>query len=872
MPTPKRGSPKRRRLRRAGTIARNHSGSQASTVSRSDISGSESHSGDDSSSTSDSRTRASSNSSSSASSSSADASNRAQVSFERVVQPLPVDKEDLQGKRKARALSPGRSRDIMSLSRVSWTAARTKAFIHRTQHGRWPDGTLPKLRYVLERAYMHHRWKVERLRKNRFMPRVLDDGAFDVAAERDGTLSDSDDEEYKQEDDDDVEDGGPAVDDVDVAPIGVAADGSNDSLLDDVLFVQARSRSPQRLSNAGKLESISPSTWYEIVPKSRVQAVLRSVFHSAGGTLFSTASTLYKQLAETYIGISHHDVSRFLASAEAAALSRSNTVADAIIAPSQPQRLGQRWASDLTFADGTLPFSPFVGLMTTVDRLSRFVWTHPVEDKSAAGIAANLEALFETEGPPELLQLDNSFENHSDTVRLVCQRHGVKLRFTRPYKSQENGLVEVAHKTIKQLLRKAVIDTQASGQAVDIASLLAAVTRMYNASPHSVTGLPPFLVWRGRPPPKLAPAIVVRKEENDDDDDGGAAAGAGSAFQKKKTSSAPKSVTTSLSRASKRELLHLLEHQQQQAQQQKELQRMKRSAAQRPPAPQSSAGSAGKRPRLEARMGPIDATLQRLGLTSQSQTSLRGKREGEMLASNSSSSSFAAPAVSLNDNWKIGKVLGIVYDAVAKRLLYGIRWSPPYDDPSHDMWLPAAWMNATDAQMSTWIKRKQPDELPVVFLKQFVGPGDLDRQKAIPFDTVLQEVEKEGTDGQDNNGEAFKGRDTSGQEIVEEAYEGGNDGQNDDDDNEEDDYAPQQNGSASLQYLEAARKQLHRAAAAQRRERVADTMSRVRDGLASSSASSAAGGRRDPRLRSNPFTSSIGSSAAAGNSIGGRRW
>ena len=268
-------------------------------------------------------------------------------------------------------------------------------------------------------------------------------------------------------------------------------------------------------------------------------------------------------------------------------------------------------------------------------------------------------------------------------------------------------------------------------------------------------------------------------------------------------------------------------------------------------------------------MSPIDATLQRLGLASQSQKSLLGKRKGEMQASNSSSSS-SAPAVSLNDKWKLGRVLGIVYDAVAKRLLYGIRWAPPYDDPSRDVWLPDAWIgNATDAQMTVWVKRKQPEDLPVVFSTPFTGPPDLDRQKAIPFDVVLQEVEKGGEGDGQGNGEVFEGRDTSGQEIVEEAADEEESGHNNDD-NEEDVYAP--DGDASLQYLEAARQQLQRAAAAQQRERVADTMSRVRNGLGASSASSAAGGRRDARSRSNPFSSSSSSSAAAGNSSGRRRW
>ena len=84
-------------------------------------------------------------------------------------------------------------------------------------------------------------------------------------------------------------------------------------------------------------------------------------------------------------------------------------------------------------------------------------------------------------------------------------------------------------------------------------------------------------------------------------------------------------------------------------------------------------------------------------------------------------------------------------------------------------------------------------------------------------------------------------------------------------------FKPQNKGNTSLQYLEAARKQLQRAAAIQQREKVFDTMRRVQDGL-TSSASSAAGGRRDPRSRTSPF--SISSSAAAGNSnaYGHRRW
>ena len=289
-----------------------------------------------------------------------------------------------------------------------------------------------------------HRWRTEKRRKNRFSARVLHEDAFAEAAEADGDIS---------EDDGDNNEGAENSED-DEEPIGVigrAVDGVDDGVMETVLLVQAHNRSPQRLTRNGTFDAVG--VWYEIVPKPRLVTVLKAVF-TAGGTLFTTAATLYNRLAESYIGIAHSDVVAFLSKAETAVLSRSNTAADAIIAPSMPTRLGQRWAADISFSDGTLPLTYFQGFMTVIDALSRFAWLEPILDKSAATVAGMLETLFEAEGPPEVLLMDNALEHKSASVRLVCQRHGVQLRFTRPYRSEENGQVEVCHKTIKQLLRK----------------------------------------------------------------------------------------------------------------------------------------------------------------------------------------------------------------------------------------------------------------------------------------------------------------------------------------------------------------------------------------------------------------------------------
>ena len=386
-------------------------------------------------------------------------------------------------------------------------------------------------RYKLAQAFAANRWRVQRLRRNRFAARELSEGAVEAAAAADGdigaavseaadALADSDDaagaggdadEENAGEenagDEDEDEDAGDAI--------GAAADGSSDAVLEDVLFVRALSRAPQHLTATGQRRPYA--AWYEIVPKPRVAAVLRSAFHAGDGALMTTAATLYAQVAQRYIGIAHADVRAFLAAAETAALSRSNAIGDAIIAPSLPTRLGERWSADVTFSDGTVPTGPFVGFITVVDALSRFAWTRPVRNKEAATIAAFMEDLFLAEGAPEALHLDSAMEHKSQTMRLLAQRYSVRLRFTLPYKSQQNGGVERVHQTLKALLRRAILDMQGGCQAADFDAVLASITRQYNAAPHRVTGMPPFLLQRGRPPPTIGPPVLLRPADDEDD-------------------------------------------------------------------------------------------------------------------------------------------------------------------------------------------------------------------------------------------------------------------------------------------------------------------------------------------------------------------
>ncbi len=211
----------------------------------------------------------------------------------------------------------------------------------------------------MKKLHDSHDWRVRKLRTNRFQPRVLDASEISAAIVAD---NDAEEEEGRHDEDgsDDGEeeeasgDSGSEADD----PVGVSADGVPDSAKERVLFVRAINRSSSLVAPSGQRRPIA--TWFEVVPQDRVTDVLASVWRPDG--LQASAAKVYSLVSEQYVGISHAACAAFVAAQQAKQLSSSNAVADKILAPSLPRAVMERWSSDLTFFDGTIPSNDFIGM------------------------------------------------------------------------------------------------------------------------------------------------------------------------------------------------------------------------------------------------------------------------------------------------------------------------------------------------------------------------------------------------------------------------------------------------------------------------------------------------------------------------------
>jgi len=643
-----------------------------------------------------------------------------------------------------RSLSPGRERATMSLARVMWTPDIVEQLISKVRTGEW-DSYLPKEhKYRLNKLLQSHEWAVKRLRRNRFVPRVVDEDDVAAAVAQDDDSSENGDS--SEGSDDDSSEGSD-----DGTPVGRAADGSADARKERVLMVKSITRRADRVRADGA--RILEEAWFEIVPNDRVDSVLGSLWHVGGIQSVSTPK-LYAAVCTRYVGVSHAAIASFVARQEAAELSRANLVADKIVSPSLPEALNESWSGDITFVDPSIPSGPFNSFLTVIDALSRMAFTVPLKDKSAATLGAAYEDLFRAHGAPKTLVQDSAKENMSATLRLVAARYGVRrLRFTAPHVSQQNGLVEREHQTLKGLLRRAALDGLKNGAATNFPELLRAVTRQYNETVHAVLKMAPWTVWTGREPPEVRAPILMGQSE------GGAGAGAA---KKGRGSVATGASQTSHGRKARVELRDLQRGA-------SEISGLRaRKAADLGPGMLDRRAEGPRKTLKDQGMSPIDAARARLGLvpatSSQRQLYSAGAGEG--------GTAGAVPIPPNGGPLVVRRISAVVLDkgVTPNRLLYCVSYEGR--GPADDAWVPSTdFGGVSDAQLQAILKRDQKRDPPILFDLPFTGPPDLDRRAPIPVGVVLREVETSDklNDGQPEGGYPLDAAEEGEDEVEERA-------------------------------------------------------------------------------------------------------
>lgn len=258
---------------------------------------------------------------------------------------------------------------------------------------------------------------------------------------------------------------------------------------------------------------------FRVVKASRREALLRDLMSQM--TKVSTNAHMFVDRVhrEGYLGVSRRFIHSFLQT-------HSSTVAKRIVTANtrketvksfRPEYPFQHWQIDtmdmIQFAKQNRGYRH---ILVIIDIFTKFVYIHPLRNKSQFDIAQVLKKIFLSGDIPDKLHSDNGTEfkgsggaqNH---VGRLCIEYKVRQIFGDTYSPQTQGFVENKNKQIKTLLNYFRINNN-SYNYVDI---LDEVAYTINNSKHAVTGYTPMELHKGRQVEKSYSILASDQQETE---------------------------------------------------------------------------------------------------------------------------------------------------------------------------------------------------------------------------------------------------------------------------------------------------------------------------------------------------------------------
>lgn len=96
--------------------------------------------------------------------------------------------------------------------------------------------------------------------------------------------------------------------------------------------------------------------------------------------------------------------------------------------------------------------SGYTWCIDIIDYFSKFMGSFPVEENNAKNALNTIKEFCYLVSNPTILQLNNGLEYDNNMIDEFCINNSIKHIKSRPRHPQTNGLVEVVHKEIRELV------------------------------------------------------------------------------------------------------------------------------------------------------------------------------------------------------------------------------------------------------------------------------------------------------------------------------------------------------------------------------------------------------------------------------------
>ena len=178
--------------------------------------------------------------------------------------------------------------------------------------------------------------------------------------------------------------------------------------------------------------------------------------------------------------------------------------------PLQMSELPRAPWTEVSIDFGLAPTGSSEYLLVVVDDYSRFPVVELVRSTSANAVIPCLDKVFSEYGIPEVVQSDNGPPFNSRRFKEFSEYWGFHHRKVTPYWPRANGEVERFMRTIKKVIKAAVMENQAWKQEMH------RFLRNYRATPHASTKVSPATSLFGRPIKTRLPQLGVQTGARDE--------------------------------------------------------------------------------------------------------------------------------------------------------------------------------------------------------------------------------------------------------------------------------------------------------------------------------------------------------------------
>ncbi|XP_055585279.1 uncharacterized protein K02A2.6-like [Uranotaenia lowii] len=158
------------------------------------------------------------------------------------------------------------------------------------------------------------------------------------------------------------------------------------------------------------------------------------------------------------------------------------------------------------------PYVKFGGILILViiDYKSRYILAKPIKSTSFECTRKVLDDIFEKEGFPKTVKIDNGPPFGGKDFADYCKQRDITLVLSTPLFPQQNGLAESAMKLINKAMSVAIADKTNYNEELKKAVMA------HNAAAHSITKVPPEELMYGRKIKRGLPLLLRNKPAIDD--------------------------------------------------------------------------------------------------------------------------------------------------------------------------------------------------------------------------------------------------------------------------------------------------------------------------------------------------------------------